>query len=412
MDLSAPQEGQLRYTRREVLQKAGAAFALAALSGIYWMKPAHAAYSRPITITRGGAYRGNWRSTNRNVPAVTIATPDPVIIEQSSIEATGLNITSSVAGVDLTVRNTNLYGRNPNVWGVSKNYAMYFDDVKKLRVENNFFRGTPGVKCHRYSGTASQTIKILRNRAKNIDGRISNGNGGYRSVYGNIAQFFQCDKVRNMVGMEIAWNEVINIPYKSMVEDNINIYLSSGTPESPIDIHDNYIEGAWQTDPLSSEYYGGGILAGDGIASTPEEAPHHIHAHHNQVVGCTNHHIAIANGHDIQLYANRAAEKGKLDAAYGGGIKRATNIGCYVWNAQSQPAPIWGNNKAYDNKLGVCRIISPHGNDQRGDWWLPDCKWHSENIALPDPINKTLEDAEFTRWQQKLSANGVSVGPA
>ncbi len=94
-----------------------------------------------------------------------------------------------------------------------KNYAIYLDGAKNLRVENNFLRGTPGVKVHMWTGdgSANQTVKVLRNRVRNIDGRISNGKGGYRAgAYGGLVQFFQSDKVRNMRGMEIAWNEVVN----------------------------------------------------------------------------------------------------------------------------------------------------------------------------------------------------------
>ena len=59
----------------------------------------------------------------------------------------------------------------------------------------------------------------------------------------------QLDKVRHLAGVEIAWNEVINEPGNSAVEDNISIYLSSGTPQSPIRIHDNFIRGAF---PISA----------------------------------------------------------------------------------------------------------------------------------------------------------------
>ena len=71
-----------------------------------------------------------------------------------------------------------------------------------------------------------------------------------------LMQFLQIEKVQNVPGIEIGWNQVINEPGKSRVEDNISIYESSGTSGSPILIHDNYINGAY-TISLARRYSDG-----------------------------------------------------------------------------------------------------------------------------------------------------------
>src|SRR5580765_28326 len=73
----------------------------------------------PIVITKGGTYSGNWESTNRNTPAVLINTSDPVTIENSTVTGPGNLIESGVSHVQLTVRNTSGYGKNPNAYGVA-----------------------------------------------------------------------------------------------------------------------------------------------------------------------------------------------------------------------------------------------------------------------------------------------------
>ena len=63
-------------------------------------------WSAPIVITRGGTYTGNWQSTDGNTPAITVATTAPVIIENAHMRGVGNLITTSVAGTNLTVRNS------------------------------------------------------------------------------------------------------------------------------------------------------------------------------------------------------------------------------------------------------------------------------------------------------------------
>ena len=82
-------------------------------------------------------------------------------------------------------------------------------------------------------------------------------NGGPTQYGWNTACFVQLSQVQHVPGIEIAWNQVINQPGNSRVEDNINIWESSGIPSSPILIQDNYIQGAYTIDPSQGSYSDG-----------------------------------------------------------------------------------------------------------------------------------------------------------
>ena len=183
------------------------------------------------------------------MPAVTIATSQPVTIQNSIIRSRGALIASYGYNANLTVRNTQGFGLNPNVYGRYPGRFIDLENFSNLVVENNYMEGTSGIYLYQYTGnyTPAQTIKVMRNSALNIDGRYSDGKGGFLTgPFDNYyVQFFQINGVKNLPEVEIAWNQVINEPGKSRVEDNISIFDSGGTPASPFRIHNNYIQGAY-----------------------------------------------------------------------------------------------------------------------------------------------------------------------
>ena len=108
---------------------AGLATGQAVISGNYQGRqvsvPASSAigeveWSSPIVINQGGTYSGNWQSTDAKTPAVTVATTEPVIIENSHIRSAGSLIKTTVAGTDLTVRNSPGCGRERGGKGPAK----------------------------------------------------------------------------------------------------------------------------------------------------------------------------------------------------------------------------------------------------------------------------------------------------
>ena len=363
-------------------------------------------YSGPIVITSGGTYSGNWQSNNPNVAAVTISTTAPVIINNSNIQSEGNLIETGVSGVNLTVENTSGYGLNPGVAGDSPGRFVYAYQFSNMVIENDYLQSTSGINLVQHQG--SGTVTITNNSALNIDGRISNGTGGWMT--GNTegtdwiwAQFVQLNNIYSLAGINIAWNQVINQPGNSRVEDNISIYESSGTSSSPILIHDNYIQGAYNIDPTNTGsgwgYTGGGIMLGDGSTTTG-----YVQAYNNIVVSTTNYGIAIEAGHNETIYDNTIISSGLLP---NGQTFADQNVGVIIWNLYGTSSGVFNNDSGYGN---VISWVGPGGT--RNDSWTPDATSWTNNTDYSGTVTLATEAAQWTSWQNKLATNNVVIGPA
>lgn len=396
--------------------------AVAGLS-LAWAQTDSPRYSGPITITRGGVYRGNWRSLDPKRAAVTIKTDQPVVIENSNIQSRGDLILTAYVKARLTVRNTRGVALNPNCPLARYCYPgrfLHAEEFRSLTVLNNEMVGTSGMYFRKYLGDAArgESIRVIGNRARNIDGRYSTGPNTFSS--GNkarLVQFVQFNDVRDLAGAEIAWNEVINEPGKSRPEESVNMYVSSGTAKSPIRIHDNYIQGAYPANPLDPVYSGGGMMLGDGSAKTLKTAAAYIQAYHNVIIGTGNQGIAIAAGHDIQAYENRVLSSGYLPD---GRPLPSQNVGIYVWDFHGDRARgTFFNNSARDNLVGW---NTPLRKTPTNNWWFPTCpqlwpqkgggtvKGCSGNRAVPGRVTQTMERQEYQAWLQRVKAKGVQLG--
>jgi len=363
------------------------------------------ARAKTLTITRGGTYSGDGEYEN-----IAVNTAEPVVIENITVRGGGHLITSHYARANVTIRNVRGYGINPNVAGKCAGRFATLEGFANVVIENCLLEATAGIYLLDYAGdrTSANTIKIRRNRATNIDGRRSDGKGGYLAggeQGTELVQFAQLDKVRNVPDVEIAWNEVINGPGKSRVEDVISIYLSSGTKASPIKIHDNFIRGAYPLDPATETFAGGGIMLGDGVAKDgPAGDPAFVEAFDNQVLDTVNYGIAISAGHDCAFYRNRIVSAGVL--ADGRTKIAAQNVGAYIWDAHKSGTDRFYNNASHDNVIGW-----KDKTGVRNDWWRPHATSWENNENWLKPINLELYEAEWTRWQEKLKTNGISIGP-
>ncbi|MDV6373627.1 hypothetical protein [Deinococcus arenicola] len=372
-------------------------------------------YSGPLVITRGGTYHGNWQSLDPRVPAVTIRTREPVVIENANVRGRGTLIGGF--NVDLTVRNTHGYGLNPLTDRAFPGRFIAVEFIYNLRAENNYLQGTSGIYVNTVQPNVApgQTIKILRNRVQNVDGRYVD-QAGRITGQRYLVQAVQLNHVLNVPDIEIAWNEVINQPGQSAAEENINLYETSGTPTSPIRIHNNYIHGAYAVDPLKDkEYSGGGIMLGDGSQKDLSVTGGHTEVYRNQIINTSNQGIAIAGGHDQHVYQNRILSSGKLP---GGEIIPTANVGIYMWDmsggAQRTPATFY-NNSVRDNLIGWTRFDAA-GKAYANNLWLPSCTPAARSVcggnrAWPGSVTPLIERTELVRWQQKLLAAKITVGP-
>lgn len=375
-----------------------------------WVNPVCVTvFGPPLVITKGGIYSGAYESTVPTQSAITVKTAEPVIIENATLRGRGFLI--SGWGVNLTVRNVEGETLLPNVSGWSKGRAINVEEVRSLTAENNSFTGG-GIYVRKWLGDPAkgESIRILRNVFTNIDGRRSDGNGGLSGGV-EFRQAVQFNDVTRIPGAEIAWNQVTNTPGASAVEDNINLFLSSGTPQSPILIHDNYIQGAYPVPASGENFSGGGIMLGDGKASDPLTNGY-TRAYDNIIVGTSNYGLAIAGGSGIQAWGNRIVGSGRLPD---GSRIPSQNVGLYVWDmhgAGGQTPPAFGGHTFRDNAAGWTKVY-PDTKTSQNPMWLPDCgrlgTTCTNNSAL-GPQTLDSERAEWIRWQQKLTAAGVTVG--
>ncbi|SFH04490.1 right-handed parallel beta-helix repeat-containing protein [Pontibacter chinhatensis] len=378
------------------------ALALGSLTRSLYFSPkaASPSYQGPLIITKGGTYSGHWESRDSEVPAVEVRTKEPVIIENSKIRGAGFLIRSKGYGADITVRNTVGYGLPPTP---TSNYAkprrfLAVDVFRNVVVENCYIENTAGIYLgveYTGDGSPNQSIKIRYNKARNITGEV------YQGL--ERVQFVQFNYRGQVPGAEIAWNEVINYPEASAVEDNINIYNSRGTPQSPIRIHNNYIQGAFPYPLHLTKYTGGGIIT-DSPGTDSLEATAYVKVYENQLVGLGNYCLGIAGGNHIEMHHNRAV----VAAAFPDG-KPYHFWTSGIWAKDYYKMGNTFNNSMHHNTLAVMGKNRTWRNEVFDSTFAAAAEY--ANHILPDSITKTMEDEEYRLWQRKLQQNSVKIGP-
>ena len=333
-------------------------------------------WSGPLTITRGGTYSGNWRSTNPQTPAVSIATTEPVLIQNSYLTGPSDLISDPVYGNNVTVKNVIGIGVNPNVLGQPNGIFVDAQNPSLLDVENCYFENVEyGVWVRGYGGNydGAQTITILNNRGRNIVGLESDGNGGSLPGESNWAwaHAIQLGTMPSVPGVTIAWNEIINYPYQSMVNENISMYDAGGTASSPAQLHDNYVQGAYPYNPVTDSYNGGGITTDGSSFDTVQSAAAFNNIYNNQVVGTINMGIEIGSGHDNAAYNNRVVSSGLLSS---GTHIPSQNVGLSLYDVYGniQNGSMYNNNM-YNNTSGwMCWAARCAWDGYRNDAYFPD----------------------------------------
>jgi len=331
----------------------------------------------PIVITAGGVYSGHYVSSDARTPAVLIATTEPVVLEGATVEGPGTLIQIKVGlPADVTVRNSVGGGHAPS--SGQARFLVADGGWRSLVVENNELISTAGIWAHQANPT---TIRIANNVVRDIVGS-------------GFVQFAQFDKVVGPI--EVAWNEVINEPGSSSVEDAISLYMSGGTPGSPARIHDNFIWGAFPL-PITDGFSGGGIMIGDRGSNAG-----HVEVTGNQVVGTTNYGISVVCGSNQRVSDNVIISSGRTD---GGDWIPAINVGLSMGSEErwGGGCETYADNSATDNDLGW------QAEDGRNDSWTPDCDDCSGNTERSGEVTYDHEEAEYDRWREKSSDE--DIGP-
>lgn len=387
-------------------------------------------YQGPLEVTPYGSgtltVTGNYRSDDPDVPAIKISTTQPVVIQNCVVAGRGDLISTRAENslqprTNVTVQNCRGYGLNPEKRMVNPGRFVHAQGAVSVTVANNFMKQTGGIYIQGGADNPLQHLQIVRNRALNIDGRRSDGQGGWLTPAAGDpqdrfyrVQFVQLNSVRSVPDAEIAWNRIENEPGHSRVEDNISIYTSSGTPGHPIRVHHNLIEGAYAY-PADLEGYSGGGIITDGCLSR------YVEIANNTVLNTSNHGIAIANGEHITIRDNRVLGTGLLpDGTRAGGADN----GIYVRWAKncSQQGVNLASNTVTGNTVGFGQPSSSDP-DRRADVYVAktaqgtSLAQQSGNTGVaptdaritagnPDIIGNAVND-----WEGLLGSNKVVVGP-
>jgi hypothetical protein len=375
-------------------------------------------WSGPLTITQGGTYSGNWKSTNPNTPAVTVATTAPVIIQNSYVTGPNDLIDDPIYGNNLTVKNVIGLGVNSNVKGQANGLFVDAQNPVLLDVENCYFENVRfGVYVRGYGGNRDgiQTVTILNNRGRNMLGLESDGNNGYLPGETNWqwAHAIQLSAMPSVPGIRIAWNEIINYPYQSLVNENVNMFDAGGTSSSPAEFHDNYIQGAYAYNPVIDSYNGGGFVTDGSAFDTVASASAYNNVYDNQIVSTVNMGIEFSAGHDNVAWNNTVIASGLLS----NGTKiPSQNVGIVIDDVYGNiKKGSMYNNDMYGNTVGwMCWAARCAWDGYRNDEYFPDNNsYYSTNQSISaNPITLLAENSEYSTWLAKISSNGMVVGPA
>lgn len=361
-----------------------------------------------LAIAGGGNYSGLALRVSGADDAISVQTLEPVVIENSWIEherGHGIHTSAGGPGTNITIRNCVIKGNYPTVAGEAVGRSIRILGPTTLTIENNWIESGGGIWVLDHQGGLG-ALHVRYNQARDIDGRYSDGAGGYRTgnvwaVDMDLYQFFQTNACLNMSNAEISWNEVINAPFSSRVEDCMNFGTCSGTPSHRVAVHHNVCWGAYPIDPAFG-FSGGGILLADGQTNKYG----YVHGHNNTIIGTINYGIAIpTGGANNTAENNRCVCSGRDEV---GNVYTATNVGVYVSNTKD--APKWNNNDSIDN---WARWWKPY-TETRNDYYLPDCTGVcTVESGLPeDEVGWADELAEWQRWEDSRMEASVTIGPS
>lgn len=170
--------------------------------------------------------------------------------------------------------------------------------------------GSEGIRAKRVDGL-SVTRSTITDTYKGIyalsSSRVTIAHNDFLGTHRNLVQF---DKVHGP-DSAIIRNSAVSSPGNERAEDLVNLYRSSGVPDSPIMVYYNHFKGGGRSRS------GSGIMLGDNGGS-------HQIAYGNTLVDPGQVGIGVASGTDIQVTRNRLVQEAQA----------WSNVALYAWNQQ------------------------------------------------------------------------------
>ena len=213
--------------------------------------------------------------------------------------------------------------------------GIYINQSSDLQILNNQFAKVSSA-LYAVQGSAGQLL-FEGNTATEIRGPAPRGQLVQLNHYSGPQIVLRCNLSDQVLG------GYRNRDGRGGPEDQINIYQSSGTPDSPIKIMHNKIRG-------------GGSKSGGGILAVDAGEGANVVIHENILVDPGQYGIGIASGSQIQITDNQIyAAKNSW-----------TNVGIYVWNqyptTRCENHEISGNRINYMNQKGFSNPYWDAGN--------------------------------------------------
>lgn len=297
-------------------------------------------YTDPISISIGSRF---YRVAElSNSPPISITGKTNVVISNLFI--------ANATGAGITIINcSNVIVMNCLITHCT-NEAVHVESSSNISITSNRFEYvSSGVWA-----LSSTQIRVTYNQCFNVQGPFPRG---------QLAQFDKCYGANNCINFNLGQN----ILGQSNPEDEISIFQSNGTSNSPIQIVGNEIRGGG---PSGS---GGGIMTGDGGGS-------YILVTNNILVDPGQYGIGIAGGDHIQVLSNKIYGK----------QQPFTNVGIYIWNQTALPCGshvVTGNLVRWYNSSGVENPGWNNGNCGTVDG-LDGNDWHAnlDESLLPQQL--------------------------
>ena len=367
----------------------------------------------PLVITAGGTYEGgNYESSGSGWEngAVVVQTIQPVTLRGMNLRNLfGGSVVVAYDDSRVTVENCTLTGGST----VSTSGRAFTGwQQHSVTIRNCSIRYTRGIELS--LGNPAGQILITRNRHEDIAG----GDINLPDVpVGNFVQL----RHAAAVSIEISWNEIrthyINehqTDNSLMAEDLVSIYNTSNARVfDNMFWHQSYpgnLDGSHI--PGRAQYSSQGGITVDSSSDGP--GCHNNYVARNQVVDGYGIVASVEAGGNGNLFeSNRIVQDGYLDNG------EKTRNG---WSSPLVILPGGANNHAHGNYIAYIDRGGTHPLDP----WDAEYATHAayalrgaleggnaeaaNNTFKPRPIAKGDEDAEWTLWQQKLAANGITVG--
>ncbi|MBC7690665.1 MAG: hypothetical protein H7222_02765 [Methylotenera sp.] len=373
-------------------------------------------YSGPLEITKGGIYSGNWKSTPMKNPtiwesyAIKISTSEPVTIQNCHLAGPGILINARYANANLTVRNCSFHGYTPTVDNLSRGRAIDLTVFKHADIQNNYFEntGTPVAAIEYRGNGTTETIKVLRNRVRNINGAYRNTTFVEHPMFQNFVAIGAYTTVGNPANGEIGWNDVINEPGKSASEDLINFNLAGGQSGSWFKVHDNFLRGSFHPDPYDTQANSAGGIQIDGDDNIKAS---YIECYNNTILQIMNGGMGAAAGQHIYMHDNRVISSAK-DAA--GAWWPGSWAAVWIFNGYGA-SPAMSDIRIENNLLGWAAqggTSSISGAADRRDYDTNLNGGIKNNTEFPaGAITEATQNNEYQMFLNKVSNAGVAIGP-